>query len=236
MRWQRHKRVGIALALLLLIIGIPLIFLKVRSQYTAEAVFQVAPAYQKNMSADKELELQSNSQYREFVNHLSRSILRYDVLENALKSLNAKGIDPKLPSEDTRKWIERQQRTIYLFAIPDTYMVRVGIHSNQNTNLHDVVNAVMDSFLETTRNEQIYGSDQRGQVLAARVLLIQQEISAYEDRRSELASTLGLTTFGENTTNPQAAPATGSSAGQWRAAGRHCGFWWLRKTTGTAGT
>ena len=64
------------------------------------------------------------------------------------------------------------------------------------------VNAVMDAFLETTRNEQIYGSDQRGQVLAARVLLVKQEITAYESRRSELASTLGLTTFGENTTNP----------------------------------
>ncbi len=200
--WERYKRVGITVALVLLLVGIPLIFLKIKSEYIAEAIFQIAPSYQKNMSADKDLELQSNSQYREFVNHLSRSVLRYDVLEHALESLAEQGIDPKFPSEDKRKWIERQQRTIYLLAIPDTYMVRVGIKSDNKEHLHEIVNAVINSFLRTTRNEQIYGSDQRGQVLVERSLVLKQEISGFEVRRSELAGTLGLTTFGENTSNP----------------------------------
>ncbi len=200
--WQRHKRAGLMAALFLLLIGIPMALLTVKSSYTAEAVFQVAPAYQKTMSADKDLELQSNSQYREFVNHLSRSILRYDVLEHALDALAAKGIDPKLPSEDKRKWIERQQKTIYIFAIPDTYMVRVGTNSSQKLHLHDIVNAIMDSFLETTHNEQIYGADDRGRVLAERAKVLNAEITEYESRRANLAGFLGLTTFGENTTNP----------------------------------
>ena len=200
--WQRHKRVGIIIALLLLLIGIPFILLKVKSTYTSEAIFQVAPAYQKTLAADKDLELQSNSQYREFVNHLSRSMLRYDVLEHALDALTAKGIDPKMPSEDKRKWIEREQKTIYTFAMPDTYMVRVGINSTEKENLHDIVNAVMDSFLETTRNEQIDGADDRGRVLAERATILHAEITDYEARRAELATFLGLTTFGENTTNP----------------------------------
>jgi capsular exopolysaccharide synthesis family protein len=200
--WQRHKRAGILVAMLLLCVAIPLILLKVKSTYTAEAVFQVAPAYQKTLSADKDLELQSNSQYREFVNHLSRSLLRYDVLEHALNALIAKGIDPRLPSEDTRKWIERQQHTIYVFAIPDTYMVRVGINATEKKNLDGIVNAVMDSFLETTRDEQIYGADDRGHVLAERAAVLNAEISDLEARRAALATFLGLTTFGENTTNP----------------------------------
>lgn len=200
--WQRHKRAGIVAALLLLLSGIPLIFLLVKSTYTAEAIFQVAPAYQKTLSSDKDLELQSNSQYREFVNHLSRSMLRYDVLERAHEALVAKGIDPKLPSEDRRKWIERQQRIFYVFAIPDTYMVRAGIKSSSKENLHEIVNAVMDSFLETTRNEQIYGSDDRGRVLAQRATVLQTEIGDFEARRAKLATFLGLTTFGENSSNP----------------------------------
>ena len=200
--WQRHKRVGLMAALFLLLIGIPMVFLMVKSTYTAEAIFQVAPAYQKTLSADKDLELQSNSQYREFVNHLSRSLLRYDVLERALNALNAKGIDPKLPSEDKRKWIERQQKTIYIFAIPDTYMVRVGINATDKANLHEIVNAVMESFLETTHNEQIYGADDRGRVLAERANVLRAEIGDFENRRSSLATFLGLTTFGESSTNP----------------------------------
>ena len=47
--WQRHKRAGLMAALFLLLIGIPMALLTVKSSYTAEAVFQVAPAYQKTM-------------------------------------------------------------------------------------------------------------------------------------------------------------------------------------------
>ncbi len=200
--WQRHRRIGIVVALAMLLIGIPLALLLVKSSYNAEAVFQVSPSYQKTMSADKDLELQSNSQYREFVNHLSRSLLRYDVLERALTALSAKGINPMLPSENTRKCIERLQRTIYVIAIPDTYMVRAGMHSDKKKNLHDIINAVVDSFLETTRLEQIYGSGQRGHILSERATVVRQEIIAMELQRAELASFLSLTTFGEATTNP----------------------------------
>jgi Mrp family chromosome partitioning ATPase len=200
--WQRHRKVGIVLALLLLLIGTPIVWLTVKSSYSAEAVFQVSPSYQKTLSADKELELQSNSQYREFVNHLSRSLLRYDVLERALGALKAQGIDPRLPSEDTRKCIERLQKTLYVFAIPDTYMVRAGMRSDKKENLHAIVNAVMDAFLETTRNEQIYGSDQRGQMLAERVAVLRSEITDFENRRTALAAFLGLTTFAEGGANP----------------------------------
>lgn len=200
--WQRHKLAGFLAALLLMVAGTTAIFLKVRSSYSVEAVFQVAPSYQKNLAVDKELELQSNSQYREFVNHLSRSILRYDVLERAFDALQKLGIDPRLPSEDTRRWIERQQRTVYILAIPDTYMVRVGLTAHEPEHLHQIVNAIMDSFLETTRNEQIYGSDERSRVLLERMATVQSEVASYEKRRAELAQFLGLTTFGENTTNP----------------------------------
>jgi Mrp family chromosome partitioning ATPase len=200
--WQRHRWVGIIAALMLLLIGIPFALLNVKSTYSAEAVFQVSPSYQKNLSADKDLELQSNSQYREFVNHLSRSLLRYDVIERALTVLLSKGIDPRLPSEDKRKCIERLQKTLYVLAIPDTYMVRAGMRSNNSKDLHEIVNAVMSSFLETTRSEQIYGSDERGHVLAERAVNVRREITEFEVLRANLASFLGLTTFGENTSNP----------------------------------
>mgnify|MGYP000406172545 FL=1 len=200
--WQRYRAVGVAVAVVVMLIGIPLVMLMVKSTYSAEAVFQVSPSYQKVMSVDKDLELQSNSQYREFVSHLSRSVLRYDVLERALVALKAKGIDPRLPSEDTRKCIERLQKTLFVMAIPETYMVRAGMRADKKDNLHEIVNAVLDAFLETTRNEQIYGSDQRSQVLGERVTLLRAEITDFETRRSALASFLGLTTFAESSSNP----------------------------------
>lgn len=199
---KRHSRMGLIVALLVLLIGIPVVWIKGTSYYLAEATFQVAPSYQKTLSADKELELQSNSQYREFVNHLSRSLLRYDVLERALNDLLARGIDPKLPSEDARKCIERWQRTVTLLPVADTYMVRVGLQSTDKQHLDSIVNAIMDSFLETTKNEQIYGSDARGRVLTERATLVRVELEQLARERTQLAGLLGLTTFGENTVNP----------------------------------
>ncbi len=199
---KRHGRIGALIALVLVLAGIPIVWVKGQSRYTAEAIFQVAPSYQKNLSADKELELQSNSQYREFVNHLSRSLLRYDVLERALKVLAEQGVDAKLPSENERKCIERLQRTLAIYPVADTYMVRVGLQSDDKTHLHAIVNAVVNAFLETTRSEQIYGSDARSRVLAERVTLARSEISQLEGERTVLAGVLGLTTFGENTVNP----------------------------------
>lgn len=200
--WKRHGRVSSGVALLVVLLGLPIVWIKGASYYIAEAVFQVAPSYQKTLSVDKELELQSNSQYREFVNHLSRSVLRYDVLERALARLEVAGIDPRFPTESDRKCIERLQRTVYVYAVPDTYMVRVGLQSNERQNLDEIVNAIMDSFLETTRREQIYGSDERSLALQERSKAISAEISGFEQQRVKLAGLLGLTTFGENTNNP----------------------------------
>ena len=202
MSFRRHGRTSAWIALLVLLLGLPVIWIKGKSQYVAEAVFQVSPSYQKNLSSDKELELQSNSQYREFVNHLSRSLLRYDVIENAIARLRKAGIEPRLPAENDRKCIERLQRTLYVYAIADTYMVKVGLMSDQGVHLDEIVNAVMDSFLQTTRNEQIYGSDERSLVLQERSLAVSAEVSEFEQQRAQLAGRLGLTTFGENTANP----------------------------------
>lgn len=200
--WKRHGRASAWVALLLVLLGLPMVWIKGASYYIAEAVFQVAPSYQKTLSADKELELQSNSQYREFVNHLSRSLLRYDVLERALAQLALKGVNPRLPQETDRKCIERLQRTVYVYAVADTYMVRVGLQSTERQHLDEIVNAIMDSFLETTRKEQIYGSDERSVALQERSKAINAEISGFAQQRDKLAGVLGLTTFGENTSNP----------------------------------
>jgi len=199
---KRLWRAGLALAALVMLIGIPVAWIKGQSYWVAEAVFQVAPSYMKNLEADKELELQSNSQYREYVNHLSSTVTRYDVLERALADLKSRGIDTRPPALSERKYIERLQRTIYVRAIPDTYMVRIGIEHGEKANLDALVNAITASFLKTTRTEQIYGSGERLTVLEENAARLRSEVEALEGERVALADKLGLTTFGDSTQNP----------------------------------
>lgn len=198
----RHWRLGLLAATVLFMVGVPVVWFKGVSTYTAEAVFQVSPIYQRNLSGDKELEFQSNSQYRDYVSHMSRSVTRFDVVTTAVRALIKDGEPICLPAENERKCVERLQRTIYVLGMGDSYMVRVGLTTTEKGQSDKIVNAVMAAFLDMARSEQIFGADSRSEVLQERSSALQDEIKAHEARRAELASLLGLTTFNESVSNP----------------------------------
>ena len=201
---KRHYRLSIVLFLLVLIVGMPVVWIKGQSTYSSEAVFQVSPRYMKNLESDQEVELQSNSQYREFVNHLQNTVLRYDVVGKGLDLLLEQGIDTRPPALSGREYIERLQRSILTLAIPDTYMVRVRLDGgpDDKAHLHRIVNAVTTAFLETTKIEQIYGSEERYIGLNEAKQGLHEENAALNHQRAQLAERLGLTTFRDGVTNP----------------------------------
>ncbi|MCG9094843.1 GumC family protein [Laribacter hongkongensis] len=200
--FQRHARAGLIAGLLVLMLGLPLVWIFGQSSYTAEAVFQVSPNYMKTLQSDKEVEFQSNSQYREFINQLSSTVTRFDVLKRALALLKAKGVNLQPAGLNERKYIEQLQKKIYVRPVADTYMVRIGIESTNKAHLDQLVNAVMSAFLQTTRSEQIYGSAERLDTLGNSADRLRSQIASLETGRLALADKLGLTTFSEHTENP----------------------------------
>ena len=199
---RKHYRISLIISLLVILIGLPVAWIKGQSLYSTESVFQVSPNYMKTLSSDKEVEFQSNSQYREFVNHLSNTVRRYDVIQRALKKLREANVNVQPKGMTERKYIERLQKLVTVRAIPDTYMVRIGFEGQEKEALDDIVNAITHSFLETTKNEQIFGSVERLEVLQGNAARLQQEITQLEAQRVGLSELLGLTTFGENVVNP----------------------------------
>ena len=199
---RKHYRISLIISLLVMLVGLPVAWIKGQSVYSTESVFQVSPNYMKTLSSDKEVEFQSNSQYREFVNHLSNTVRRYDVIQRALKKLREANVNVQPKGMTERKYIERLQKLVTVRAIPDTYMVRIGFEGQEKESLDDIVNAITHSFLETTKNEQIFGSVERLEVLQGNATRLEQEITQLESQRVGLSELLGLTTFGENVVNP----------------------------------
>lgn len=201
---KRHYKLSMVVFLLFVLLGLPIVWVKGQSTYSTEAVFQVSPRYMKNLEADLELELQSNSQYRQFVNHLQNTVVRYDVVEKAVTLLENKGLDDRPSGLTRREHIERLRKRILPLAIPDTYMVRVRLEGDKHDRpyLHIIVNTLMEAFLETSKSEQIYGSEERLLTLASRLTALRAEIEALESTRVGLADQLGLTTFRDGVTNP----------------------------------
>ena len=199
---RRHYRTSALIWLIVVMVGIPVAWIKGQSYFGVEAVFQVSPNYMKTLATDKEVELQSNSQYREFVNHLSSTVKRYDVLQRALKKLRDAKIDVQPKALSERKYIEQLQKLVTVRAVPDTYMVRIGMEGAKKETLAEIVNAITTSFLETTKSEQIFGSVERLELLQANAEKLQGEIVQLEAQRVALSERLGLTTFGDNAINP----------------------------------
>ena len=199
---RRHYHVSLALWLFVVLAGLPVAWIKGQSYYAVESVFQVSPTYMKNLASDKEVEFQSNSQYREYVNHLSNTVTRYDVLARALHRLRAEGMDVQPKGLSERKFIEKLKKILTVRPIADTYMVRIGLEGQEKEALDDIVNAVTVSFLDTTRQEQLFGSVSRAEELSRHAARLHEEVVALEAQRVLLAELLGLTTFGENTINP----------------------------------
>lgn len=199
---SRHWRWSGLIAILLLLAGIPFVWMKGQSQYNAEAIFQVSPIYQKNLSGDKELEIQSNAQYRDFVTHLSKSVVRRDIVENALQELARQKVQVCLPAEIARRCLERIQRTIYVLPVGESYMVRVGYTSSEKNLPDKLINAIMTVFVATVRDEQIFGADERFEVLREQNNKLRIELDEFVNRRAELAALLGLTTFTDTVANP----------------------------------
>lgn len=197
-----HRWVALAVLVLVLVAGLPLAYLKGQPQYMADASIQVAPRYMRNLVEDPELQFQSNSQYRQFVEHQRNSIGRYDVLRDALVSLGERRSLWQQPGESERQAVERLRARLIVTSIPDTYLLKVSLQGSSSAGLAEIVNAVCETFIQRMKDEQIYGADARTENLRAREKELLTVIDAKGAERSEIAQQLSLTTFNEGTPNP----------------------------------
>jgi len=197
-----HRGLALAAALLVLAVGAPLAWKKGEPRYQAEAAMQVAPRYMRNLKEDQELDFQSNTQYRQFVEHQRRSVSRQDVLRDALASLGERRTLWQPAGENERQAIERLRERLVVASVPDTYLLRVALEGGKPEGLAEVVNAVTATFIDRMKAEQIYGADERAVHLRSREQELLTTVAEKGLRRNAIAQELGLTTFNEGTPNP----------------------------------
>ena len=196
-----HPRLAMTVSLVVLVLGAPVAWLKGAPQYAVEAVVQVAPRYMKNLAEDQELEFQSNTQYRQFVQQQIRSIPRFDIVRDALRKLGDRAHWAK-PEETERHAVERLQGALQVAAVPDTYLIRISLEGKKNDALSEIVNAITEIYLARAKVEQIYGAEDRSKNLLVRERELLDQIEAKAKRRALIAQDLSLTTFSEGTPNP----------------------------------
>ena len=197
-----HPRLALMIFLIVLLAGIPVVFIKGKAMYSTTATVQVAPTYMKNLRDDGELSFPSNTQYREFLEHQTRSVLRYDIVQDALRSLGDKASIWRLPAESERQAVDRLRAQMSVRTIPDTYMIEISLQSSKQEGLADLVNAVVATYLARAKTERIYGADVRQRNVEGREAELVSRIDEKIARRTELALQLGIASFDEKVENP----------------------------------
>lgn len=187
---------------LVVLLGIPVVWVKGRPHYLATATVQVAPRYMKNIKDDNELDFQSNSQYRQFVEHQARSVARFDILSRTLSVLGDKASILRLPGESERRSIERLQERLVVLPVPDTYLMQIALESDSKEGIADIVNTVVEIYLLRMKEEQMYGSEERVKNLELRAKEILAQVMLKTQRRTTIALELGVTTFNDGDGNP----------------------------------
>lgn len=80
-------RIAAVLALIVLVVGVPMAFVKGKKFYGSTAVVHVNPRFLRNLTEDVEQEFQSNTQYRQYVQQQVSTLGRLDVAYEALERL-----------------------------------------------------------------------------------------------------------------------------------------------------
>ncbi|MBX7219096.1 MAG: hypothetical protein K1Y36_04050 [Blastocatellia bacterium] len=200
--WLRHWGISLTLLVIVAGTGVPAAYWLGKPAYYTEGVVFVSPRFIKNLETDQEQELQSNSQYREYVQQQVRTINRYDIVEEAMRRLLKQGIKWQKPQETERKAIERLQQRLAVRPVPDTYQITVGLEGESPAGLAEIINTVIAVFLETAKDEEYYASDKRIEILQEERVKLLKEIDEKVIVRTQIAQELGVTTFSETLLNP----------------------------------
>ena len=198
---RKHSILASSVALIVILLGLPVAWIKGSPKYSAEAVIYVSPRFMANLQDDKEFQLQSNSEYREYVQQNVRTINRFDIVLEALKKAGP-GAGWVKSGETVEHAAERLQGALDVKPVPDTYQIAVSLEGSRPNGLAEIVNAVVNTYLAKAKSEELYASDQRVADLVADRNRLQQEIDQKQASRLALAQELGVSAFTENHINP----------------------------------
>jgi len=197
-----HPKSALVAFLLVLLVGIPFAFIKGKTQYAAVATVQVSPRYMKNIRDDGELDFPSDTQYRQFQEQQAKSVLRYDIVHDALISLGDKENLWRRADESERSAVDRLREAMEVHSVPDTYMIEITLQTGKKEGLADIVNAVVNSYLARMKSERVYGSDIRVRNLEVREKELDSIIKNKVELRTALALKIGITAFTGTEQNP----------------------------------
>jgi Mrp family chromosome partitioning ATPase len=196
---RKHFKLGICLFLAISLLGFPLAWKKGKSIYSATATIYIAPRVANILQENKEQDYSTYQDYKQFIEQQESTIRRYDIMLLAIKKLSDKyHIIWANPKESDRLAAERLQSALVIKQVSDIYLISVALESDKAEGLDQIVNTVVESYIETWSKEQsILASKDRVELLNQQRDKLHSFITENKKRLAEISQDLGVTTFVE---------------------------------------
>jgi Mrp family chromosome partitioning ATPase/capsular polysaccharide biosynthesis protein len=199
---RKHPRVALAVACAVAVLGLPLAWVMGKPKYEATAAIYVSPRFMANLDNSENSKFDSTTQYREYVTQNAKTINRFDIMVDALKTPGGAASGWIKPKETLEHAASRLQGALAIEEVPDTYQITVSLAGEKKTGLAELVNAVAEIYIEKAKSEEFYGSDQSVESLTQDRARLQKAIADKQARRLALAQELGVSSFSDNDENP----------------------------------
>src|ERR1700738_1339403 len=195
---RRHWVAFLLVLLTLLVCGVYALWKEAKPSYESRSVVYVAPKFPKMLAGDSEVDLP----YDSYVQDQIQTVTRYDIIADAISKLPYSvrhRTGPALPFE-----IQTLQKTLNVKRIGTTYEVSIGLSGPSPSGLEDIVNRVTNTYVETAKNEEFYGLNDRLRMLQAEKERLQTEMNDRLSEQAHLMQQLGVATISSavGATNP----------------------------------
>lgn len=198
--FKKHYKISIVIFCVMLILALPIASFKGKVIYSTTGVIHVSPRVANILQESKEQEIPS---YQVFMNQQASTVGRYDIVFSALQKLGEKRFIWQLPNETDRRAAERLQAAMQIKAVKDTYLLAVSLESDKSQYLEEIVNAVIDTYLEEVRIDQnLYASAERLTFLYEQQDKLYNIINDKQKRLTEISHQLSVTYFVASAPSP----------------------------------
>lgn len=184
-RKRPYLTLGIMLACLLA--GAKYVLRRVPHQYHAEASVYVSPTYFKNLQQDRE---QLQISYSTLVNQQILTIRRFDILGEALDTLQKQGIQWRVAGESDDAAVERLAQQLDIQHIPDSYEVLIGLNGPSPEKLAPILNTITDTYLTKGKQDEMLDRSTRLAALTAEQNTVATALQQKLDEQTRFAQKL----------------------------------------------
>ena len=166
-------------------LGMGLVYHKISPLYQAEAKVLIEPVVPKILDGLEQASI--TSYYDDFARTQINIMESFSVQSKALKIYSEKGFSWRLPGETTQSAVSRLKASLKINQVRDTHLISLEKESRSSEGLAELVNAVVQSYIETGDKDQSLKDSSRLQFLETRKLELDEELKRRYEELEKIA-------------------------------------------------